>query len=60
MKPSDQPTIKLIQTIEQLGTYVQQQLPKDDQPIFQTYWSHVEEICRRIRKYEGIPDNKDT
>jgi hypothetical protein len=54
MKPSDQPTIQLIKRINQLGAYIQQ--TTSDKQVFETYWTHIDELCKRIRKYEGIPD----
>lgn len=57
MKPSDQPTIQLIQTINQLGLYIQQTTP--DKQVYETYRLHIEELCKRLRRYEGISDPKE-
>ena len=57
MKPSQQPTIQLIDKINRLGSYIQQ--TTSDKQVFETYRLHIDELCKRLRRYEGIPDPED-
>lgn len=57
MKPSDQPTKHLIEKANQLGSYVQQVIPEGDRAVFETMWQQIDEVFKRIKRYEGIADD---
>lgn len=56
-KPSQQPTIQLLHKVNQLGAYVQQ--TTSDKQVFETFWIHIDELCKRLRRYEGLPESED-